>query len=219
MKVDVIIPAYNEEDMIGTTLTSLIAQSWINEIIVVDDGSSDNTFDIAKKYTNIVLKHHKNEGKGNAIITGLTHSKGEWVMLLDADLGESASDAIKLLEPIIKGRADMTIAIFPQQMEKGLGLVKKRAQRIILKKTGKHLEAPLSGQRVFHRNWIGKIINHGVVGYGLEIHLNLTFLLNGATIEEVHTSMKHRTTGKDIRGFYHRAKQWIELERTVWHFQ
>ncbi|MBU9724101.1 glycosyltransferase family 2 protein [Bacillus alkalicola] len=218
MKVDVIIPAYNEEKRIGKTLSTLNGEDWVNNILVVDDGSIDRTFQIAQGLTDQVLKLPKNKGKGAAVMSGLSRVSGEWIMLLDADLGSSVKEAKKLMEPVQSGKADLAIAALPEQSKKGFGLVKKRAQDIVLRETGVVLESPLSGQRMFHKKWIPTILSQQSFGFGLELQLNLTFLKNGGKIEEVETEMYHRATGKNLRGFYHRAKQWFELERTLWNF-
>ncbi|WP_368731593.1 glycosyltransferase, partial [Pseudomonas sp. 2822-17] len=69
-------------------------------MIVVDDGSTDETISIATNYTNYVIRHEVNKGKGSAVMTGLSAVNGEWVMLLDADLGESVTEAKKLIAPV-----------------------------------------------------------------------------------------------------------------------
>ncbi|MFA9555993.1 glycosyltransferase family 2 protein [Evansella sp. AB-rgal1] len=216
MKVDVIIPAFNEAKHIKDTLESINRLSWVNEIIVVDDGSCDETYSIAKLYCTKVLQHKHNKGKMTAVFTGLSYVRGEWIMILDADLGSTACEAQKLLPAIQNNVADMTVAIFPEFSKKGFGIVKRRVRNVILRKTGKRLLAPLSGQRCFHRRWIPFIVNEKGYGFGLEMLMNIVFLNNGAVIKEIQTNMNHRLTGKNMEGFYHRAKQWLEMEKTLW---
>ncbi|MDQ0256237.1 glycosyltransferase involved in cell wall biosynthesis [Evansella vedderi] len=218
MKADIIIPAFNESNKIENTLKSLINQPWVNEVIVVDDGSEDGTEEIALRYTQKVFKHEKNKGKMAAVFTGIQRATGEWIILLDGDIGETASEAKKLLTPLIEDHIDMTIAVLPQFKQRGFGLVKKRARNVVYRETGVFLTAPLSGQRAFHRNWIPIILSHQGKGFGLEMYLNLTFLKHGAKLREINTNMSHRTTRKDLRGFRHRAKQWLEMEITLWNF-
>lgn len=218
MKVDVIIPAFNEEMNVGVTLKALRNFEWINNIYVVDDGSSDRTVDIASKFSCHIIRHSVNKGKMEAVMNGFKQVNCDWVMLLDADLRESASEAWKLLVPLEKNRADMTLATVNGGSKKGFGLVKKRASSIIFKETGCYIHSPLSGQRAFHKRWLPLLTKSKGRGYGLELLLNLVILTNGGIIEEVKTNMYHREMGKDFRGFYHRAKQWMDMELTLWNY-
>ncbi|UCE28799.1 MAG: glycosyltransferase family 2 protein [Candidatus Bathyarchaeota archaeon] len=87
--VTVIVPAYNEEITIGKTIDALLGLSYVNkEIIIVDDGSTDRTFEVAKKYaksdsTRVVTK--PNGGKWDALNTGIKLAKGEFIICIDAD--------------------------------------------------------------------------------------------------------------------------------------
>ena len=214
MKVDVIIPAYNEEERMASTLKSLRKEPWINQIIVVDDGSRDKTRMIAEEYADKVISHSENKGKTAAIFSGLLEATGEWIILLDADLGETAREGKKLLIPLANKEADLTVAILPQFSRRGFGFVKRRAQGILLGNHSFSMIAPLSGQRAFHRGWISNIMKKKSYRFGFEMHVNLIFLQHGGKIKEVETSMSHRSTGKDLKGLVHRARQWIEMEIT-----
>ena len=85
--VSVIVPAYNEEKVIENTIKSLIGLSYSNkEIIIVDDGSKDQTLQIARRFQNsIVVLHKENGGKSSALNFGVEHAKGEIVVIVDAD--------------------------------------------------------------------------------------------------------------------------------------
>jgi len=102
--LSIIIPVYNEEATIGEALNRVwVAKTpgFTKEIIVVDDGSTDRTREILaswrKKVT--VIFQPKNQGKGAAVMEGLTRAAGEIVLLQDADLEYSPADYPKLLEP------------------------------------------------------------------------------------------------------------------------
>lgn len=83
MKTSLIIPAYNEVK--GLPLVIEECQDKVDEIIVVDDGSTDNTYETAKKYNICVIRHEKNKGKVAAIRTGISHATGDIIILIDAD--------------------------------------------------------------------------------------------------------------------------------------
>lgn len=79
----VIVPAYNEERNIGNFLGELTKKA--KNIIVVDDGSTDKTYAVAKKFDVQVIRHKTNKGKSQAVITGLKAARSEAVVLIDAD--------------------------------------------------------------------------------------------------------------------------------------
>src|ERR1700748_2090499 len=86
--VSVCIPAYNAEKYIGQTITSVLEQSYAYlEIIVVDDGSIDHTFPVAKAYENgrVLVLRQENKGAGAARNTALAAAKGDYIQFLDAD--------------------------------------------------------------------------------------------------------------------------------------
>lgn len=105
MKVSIIIPVYNEERTIEEIIKLVWATDIQKEVIIVDDGSTDNTHNILKALqddnndTLIILSHKKNWGKGMAIRTGLTRVTGDLVLIQDADLEYNPSDYTVLLAP------------------------------------------------------------------------------------------------------------------------
>lgn len=110
MKLSIIIPAFNEEKTINEIIKRVKAQklSISKEIIVVDDGSKDNTYVILKEIKGItLLKHENNKGKGRAIRTGLAKATGEIVLIQDADLELTPKDYPALIKPILEGKSDV----------------------------------------------------------------------------------------------------------------
>ncbi|WP_235837278.1 glycosyltransferase family 2 protein, partial [Carboxydothermus islandicus] len=151
-KVSVIIPAYNEEGRIGDTVRASYKIPGVKEVIVVDDGSTDNTYAEAVHAGAKVIKLSRNAGKGKAIEAGAREFTGDFVLLLDGDLGNSAVYAEKLLTPLFAGEADMVIARFGAPRKKGgFGLVKRLTRWGLKSFTGQVVEAVLSGQRAFTR--------------------------------------------------------------------
>ncbi len=113
LKITAIIPAYDEEKTIGNVLKPLSAISLIDEIIVISDGSHDNTAKIARNYKARVIELERNQGKTNAVLTGVKNTDADIILMLDADLiGLSYEHIMNLLQPILDKKADMTIGIF-----------------------------------------------------------------------------------------------------------
>lgn len=110
--LSVVIPAYKEKDRIGTNLLEiekfLSAKEYDYEILVVVDGSPDNTAEVAKNYasqvTNLrVIANKQNHGKGYVVRQGLMESKGEYIVFLDADGSTSITHVDKFLPQFDKG--------------------------------------------------------------------------------------------------------------------
>lgn len=98
ISVTVLLPAYNEELAIATTVSRIKELHPDFEILVVDDGSTDNTMQAAMDAGANVWPHPYNIGNGAAIKTGLRMARGEWVVMMDADGQHKPEDIAKLLE-------------------------------------------------------------------------------------------------------------------------
>jgi len=113
----IIIPAYNEGARLGTTLDRVLnyvaAQRWDAEVIVVNDGSRDQTPDLVRSYAQThpalrLLENPGNRGKGYSVRNGMLHAAGEILLFSDADLSSPIEEAIKLFAAIRSG-ADIAI--------------------------------------------------------------------------------------------------------------
>ena len=111
MKLSVIIPVYNEEKTIGEIVRRVQATGLVDEIVVVDDGSSDGSRAILagleEQGSVRVLLHEHNQGKGAAVRTGIRNANGELLLIQDADLEYDPRDYPALLKPIDEGMADV----------------------------------------------------------------------------------------------------------------
>jgi len=217
--ISVLIPAYNEADRIADTLAaiqSFAAEMHLEEIIVVDDGSTDDTSDRAQAAGADVVFRQKNSGKGAALNRALALAQGDILLLLDADLGATATEAARLLGPVVSGAADMSIATFPRIAGKGggVGLVVKLARWGIHRLTGQTMQAPLSGQRAVRRQVL-EDIGGFAEGWGVEVGLTVKALQNNYRVLEIPTQMSHRVTGRSPAAILHRAQQFIAALRVL----
>jgi len=159
MKIAAIIPAYNEFDTIADVIEPVLRADLVNEVIVVSDGSTDGTPDIARAYPVKVIELEHNMGKGAAMKIGAANTTADVLLFLDADLKGLRENHIRdLLEPIINGDTEMTIGIF----EHGR-FATDLAQK---------LTPFLSGQRAVYKRMFDAIPNLESSGYGVEISLS-----------------------------------------------
>lgn len=117
IKVSCLIPTYNEEPRIGAVLEIVGGHELVDEVIVIDDGSKDATEkivrDMIERFPKIrLIIHEKNMGKTAAICTGIREAKGEYLMLIDADLTRlTRANLTDLISPVLTGNVDITISL------------------------------------------------------------------------------------------------------------
>jgi glycosyltransferase involved in cell wall biosynthesis len=106
----VVVPCYNEDATIEELLRRVLASPWVQEVVVVDDGSTDRSRAILEAYADPRVRVHfqpRNMGKGAALRTGFALATGEYVVVQDADLEYSPDDYGLLLQPLERGLADV----------------------------------------------------------------------------------------------------------------
>lgn len=160
MDVAAIVPAYNEEKTIGAVLGVLTKCRLINEVIVVSDGSTDDTVKIALQFDGVqVVELPENRGKGGAMKAGLEQTAAEIVLFLDADLIGLTEDHVNaLLQPVLENQALMSLGVF----EKGR-VATDLAQKV----------APyLSGQRALQRDLLRDLSDLDLTRFGVEVALH-----------------------------------------------
>lgn len=135
MKLSVIIPCYNEASHITRVLDAVRAVDIPKEIIVVDDGSTDATPDILRRYetddTIIVHLSERNAGKGAAIRVGLSYVTGDIVIIQDADLEYDPAQYPVMIKPIIDGEADVVYGSRFLGRITGMRLANRIANRVL----------------------------------------------------------------------------------------
>ncbi|GAB2466314.1 glycosyltransferase [Streptosporangium sandarakinum] len=217
----VIIPAKDEADRIGATVAAATALPGVDLVVVVDDGSTDQTGRVAKAAGARVVRHSRNRGKAAAMESGaeavrlFDDESPRNLLFLDADLGETARTAAPLIEPVAAGEADMTIAVFATRVKLGgHGFVVRLAREGIERATGWTPAQPLNGQRCLTRAAFeaARPLAHG---FGVETALTIDLLRKGFRVREVEVEMAHRATGTDWRAQVHRARQFRDVARAL----
>jgi dolichyl-phosphate beta-glucosyltransferase len=117
--LSIVIPAYNEENRIGRTLTETFAyldqQDFSSEVIVVNDGSTDHTVEAVRKFESRagsrlrLIENPGNRGKGYSVRNGMLKAGGEIALFFDADLATPTSEIVKVVKPIAEGRYDVVL--------------------------------------------------------------------------------------------------------------
>jgi len=214
--VSVIIPAFNEADRIAATIGAARLLPGICEVIVVDDGSTDDTAATASVAGAAVVRQEKNRGKAAAMEAGANAARGDLLLFLDADLGATACEARSLIAPIAAGDADVTIATFPVVPGRGggMGFVVRLSRAGIRRATGRILAAPLSGQRCLTRAAFAAA-RPLARGFGVETAMTIDVLRAGFYVLEVPTQMDHRVTQNNLRARLHRLRQLRDVARAL----
>lgn len=182
LSVSVIIPAYNEEKTVGHVVKVVKSLNYITEVIVVDDGSTDQTAIMASDAGAIIINHIKNRGKGAAIKTGFKNSKGDIVVFLDADIKNlTKSQVDNIIKPIMNGEADITKTKFKREAGRVTELTAKPLLNFFFPEI--KFDQPLSGQFAAKRSFLNKIKLED--DYGVDVGIVLDADVMGMRVKEV----------------------------------
>jgi hypothetical protein len=211
-----LVPAKDRADDIAATVAALRGLSAVDRVVVVDDGSTDDTAGAARTAGAEVLRLPANRGKGGAVAAGVEATpEADVYLLIDADLAETAAAAHLLLDPVLADEADLTVGVFPPAAGRGgAGRVKAMAASAIRRATGLEVREPLSGQRAVRRELLAGL--PAADRFGLEVAMTIDAVRAGARLLEVEVPMDHRHTGGSWHGAVHRARQGVDILRSAW---
>lgn len=215
LRVVALVPAREEEETVADTVEAL-RRLPLDEVVVVDDGSSDATSSVALTAGATVLRIPGHAGKGGAMEGALHRLPPADVWLFaDADLGSSAEGLRLLLEVVISGHADMAVAIFPPQEGAGMGTVRRASGTAIRLLSRFRADAPLSGQRAITASCLAAV-RPLAGGFGVETAMTIDAVRAGFHVEEIPVpELRHRATGRSLRGFAHRGRQGLQIGRAA----
>ena len=207
MKISIIIPAFNEEKTIGKIIELVKKSNTLNfekEIIVVDDGSTDETREIIKKIKGVKkIFHEKNKGKGAAVITGIKHSTGDLILIQDADLEYDPANYVRLLKPFSSEKVKVVYGTrFKSKMPRRImlhtvgNLVLSVATSVIFFKWVSDME---TGYKIFRRSAVNNL-NLKARGFDFEPEVTGKILKKNLNIVEIPITFNPRSfeEGKKI---------------------
>lgn len=181
-KVSVIIPAYNEEETVAKVIGVVKEVSFVDEIIVVNDGSTDNTESEALNAGAVVINHAVNKGKGEALYTGYKEAECDIIAFIDADIYNLTSGKVEaMIRPILEGKTDITKTKFSRASGRVTELTAKPLLNFFFPEIS--FEQPLSGQFAARKEVLKKI--NFEKDYGVDVGIVIDADVLGISITEV----------------------------------
>ena len=181
-KVSVIIPAYNEEETVARVIEVVGSVSFVDEIIVVNDGSTDKTEEEALNAGAIVINHEVNKGKGEALFTGYNEAECDIIAFIDADIYNLTSRKVEsMIKPILDGKTDITKTKFSRASGRVTELTAKPLLNFFFPEIS--FEQPLSGQFAARKDVLKKI--NFEKDYGVDVGIVIDADVLGISITEV----------------------------------
>ncbi len=201
MNICALIPAYNEEKTVSHVVTITKSLPEIKRVIVINDGSDDETAKVARMAGAEVIDLKKNSGKGAALKAGFDECNAEIVIMLDADLiGLKKEHIYSLVNPIINNEYDMTVGIFNEGRN--------------ITDIGQKISPHLSGQRALKGEILNKIQNLDNTGYGVEVIIN-RYVKKHGQIKKVRLPDLTHVIKEEKRGFWQGLKSRIKMYKEV----
>lgn len=228
--VSIVVPAFNESARIGDTLKKIdrfIGESSLScELIVVNDGSADNTSEVVResKVKGLrLLSYDRNHGKGYAVQQGVLAALGDYVLFTDADLSAPIEEANKLLEIALRERVDVVIgsrAVDRRYIEKHQtpvrelgGIVFNFVVQLLL---GLRLHDTQCGFKLFNRRKSRRIFEQMTThGFGFDPELLFLAKCNGLSIKETPVRWSH-AEGSKVRFMRDGVRMFADLVRIRW---
>lgn len=203
MRVAVIVPAYNEEARIGRVLDAVTKCALAHEVIVVIDGGTDRTAEVARKYPKVrVVELFHNVGKGGAMAMGAASTDADVLCFVDADLlGLRPEHVDKIVLPLLAGTCDMCIGVF-------------RGGRF-LSDTAQFISPYISGQRAVTRKFFESIPYLADIRLGVEVTINTIAKRQKLKVQRVVLHGVSNTFKEEKMGLIKGAKARTRMYREI----
>jgi len=205
MQVSIIIPAYNEENAIGGVIKNIAGLNIPGEILVIDDGSRDNTYNnavsAAKEFSNVkIIRHEVNRGYGAAIKTGIRNASQEIIVICDADGTYPIADIPKLVNYVENDDYDMAVGARSMQ---AVSIIRRPAKWLLNKLANYLVDYKIpdlnSGLRAFRKDIALKYFSLLPSGFSLTTTITLALISNNYRVKFTPISYNKRTGSSKIR--------------------
>jgi glycosyltransferase involved in cell wall biosynthesis len=220
--LSVIIPCYNEANTLETIFDRVRKTRIVDEIIIVDDGSTDGSRDILRRLAtqdeddcNLrIIFHEDNQGKGAAVVTGIRETTGDIILIQDADLEYDPRDYLKLIQPIIENISPVVYGSrFLGGPRKAMNFWNMVANKLLTLATNILYNAILSDMETCYKVFRREIIQNMKIrakGFEFEPEFTAKILKQGVRIYEVPISYNGRewAEGKKIK--------WTDAPVALW---
>jgi len=201
--ISIVIPAYNEEEGIGGVIEGITTLGIEGEIIVVDDGSEDNTADIVREYQGVrLIRHDLRRGYGAAIKTGIRHARGEIILVIDADGTYPHHHIPALISGIVEEDYDMVVGArvsgdvhIPMLRRPAKWLLRRLAEYL----SGTRIPDLNSGMRAMRRAVMEDFFHILPEGFSFTTTITLAMLTNGYRIKYMPVDYYKRGGRSKIR--------------------
>ncbi len=226
-KITAILPAYNEEVSLGSIV--LHTKKYVDNIIVIDDGSTDNTVEIATLAGAEVISHSFNKGKGAALKTGFEAARAsEVIVTIDSDGQHNPEEIPKLINPILNGEADIVNGSrYINGNKKDTPSYRRVGQTVLDKATnlssGLDITDSQSGFRAFARHTM-PAFRFSCIDFGIESEMLMDAANAGLRIKEVEISVRYDVDGSTKNPVSHgvgvlmRVINDLEFQRPLYYF-
>ena len=195
----VIIPAYNEGPSIGGIVSALAEAAAWREILVIDDGSDDDTADTASRAGARVIRHPYNKGNGAAVKTGLRHASGEFILIIDGDGQHRAAQAPRLVARL--GEYDLVVGARTHSSQATVGrrLGNRLLARLATYLSGRQIDDLTSGFRAARRDYLLEFLHLLPNGFSTPTTTTLAFIKAGYSVAFEPTEADARIGHSKIR--------------------
>ncbi len=230
--ISIVVPAYNEAKRVGQTLKSVQAyfeqSDWKTEVIVVDDGSNDETAAIVKSFCSHspwlrLVENPGNRGKGYSVRNGLLQARGDIVLFTDADLSAPITEAPKLLNPILAGECDLTfgsrgvdrslIGVHQSLFRETSGRLFNLLVRILI---GLPYKDTQCGFKAFRRALAAPVFERQtIMGFGFDPEILFIAHHRGLRLREIPVRWNH-VEGTTVRFLSDSARMFLDLLIVRW---
>ena len=211
----IIIPAFNEGSAVANVIAVLLASGHWREIIVIDDGSTDDTGEHAAAAGARVIRHPYNKGNGAAVKTGIRNAVGEWILIIDADGQHRAEDALRLVDQL--GEYDLVVGA--RSAETQATAARRLGNDVLNMIAGYLAERPIpdltSGFRAARREYLLEFLHLLPNGFSTPTTTTLSFLRAGYNVHFEPIEARQRLGDSKIRFARDGAKFFLILLKVI----